>query len=84
MEHVYKVIELLSRIYPDGIDDEDYPAIVAILQKDISEQNLSALLSYVTGKEVILVQKDISLYQEHAIPSNVLEKLTQAGYSLIA
>lgn len=80
MEKVYETIACIRKAFPDGIKDEEYQSLVAFLKDDFSEQNLAALLSFVNGKEVVLVQRDIDAFQHVAIKEEVIHAMKQAGY----
>lgn len=80
MEKVYEAIECIQKAFPEGISDEDYQSLVAFLKDDFSEQNLAALLSFINGKEVILVQKDIDAFKDLEVREEVITAMQSAGY----
>lgn len=79
MEKVYETIQCIKNAYPDGIDAV-YQDLIACLKHDFTPQNLAALLSYLCGKEPIVIQNDILQCEEDARSSEVMEALIQAGY----
>lgn len=80
MEKVYEAIECIRKAFPDGISEEEYQSLVAFLKDDFSEQNLAALLSFVNGKEVVLVQRDIDAFKNLDIKEEVIAAMHAAGY----
>lgn len=80
MERVYETIECINKAFPHGFSEEEYQSLIAYLKNDFSEQNLAALLSYVNGKEAILVQSDIINCNVDTIMESVVEAMQQAGY----
>lgn len=80
MEKVYEAIECIRKAFPDGISEEQYQSLVAYLKDDFSEQNLAALLSFINGKEVVLVQRDIDAYRNIEIREEVITAMRNAGY----
>lgn len=79
MEKVYETIDCIKKAYPDGID-EVYVDLIKCLKDDFTVQNLSALLSYLCGKEPIVIQNDIQNCSAEDKPQDVMEALIQAGY----
>lgn len=79
MEKVYATIACIKKAYPQGIDAV-YEDLILCLKDDFTEQNLAALLSYLCGKEPIVIQNDIQNCQESERPLAVMEALIEAGY----
>ncbi len=79
MEKIYAAIECIRQAFPEGIDHV-YEDLIVCLKDDFSMQNLAALLSYLCGKEVIVVQNDIQNNDREDKPAKVMEALRQAGY----
>lgn len=79
MEKIYAAIQCIKTAFPEGIDHV-YEDLIACLKDDFTEQNLAALLSYLCGKEPIVVQNDIQNDHTKIKPKEVMEALIQAGY----
>lgn len=79
MEKVYATIDCIKKAYPQGIDAV-YEDLIVCLKDDFTEQNLAALLSYLCGKEPIVIQNDIQNCQLEERPQAVMDALMQAGY----
>lgn len=79
MEKIYAAIECIRQAFPEGIDHV-YEDLIVCLKDDFSEQNLAALLSYLCGKEPIVVQNDIQNNDAEVKSVSVMEALRKAGY----
>ena len=79
MEKIYAAIQCIKQAFPEGIDHV-YEDLIACLKDDFTAQNLAARLSYLCGKEPIVVQNDIQNDCTEVKPSEVMEALIQAGY----
>lgn len=79
MEKIYETIACIKNAFPNGIDDV-YEDLIICLKDDFTKQNLAALLSYVCGKEPIVIQNDIDHCQSDVIPHEVMDALTRYGY----
>lgn len=79
MEKVYETIECIKNAYPNGIEAV-YQDLIVCLKNDFTPQNLAALLSYLCGKEPIVIQNDILQCDVQEINREVMDQLIQAGY----
>ena len=79
MEKIYATIECIKKAFPEGIDHV-YSELIACLKTDFTQQNLAALLSYLCGKEPIVIIRDIQKDDSETKPSDILQALIDAGY----
>lgn len=79
MEKIYETIACIKKAFPEGIEPI-YLDLIACLKDEFTEQNLAALLSYLSGKEPSVIQNDIRTCNYETIPQNVMQALIQAGY----
>jgi len=79
MEKVYAAIECIKKAFPEGIDPI-YFDLIACLKTDFTQQNLAALLSYLCGKEPLVIIRDIQKDDRTEKPKEVMDALRQAGY----
>ena len=80
MEKIYAAIQSIQTAFPEGIELV-YEDLIGCLKDAFTEQNLAALLSYLCGKEPIVVLNDI---QNHHAPKSqaVMDALIKAGYPI--
>ena len=74
MEKIYATIECIKKAFPEGIDHV-YPELIACLKTDFTQQNLAALLSYLCGKEPIVIIRDIQKDDSETKPSDIMQAL---------
>ena len=79
MEKIYATIECIKKAFPEGIDHV-YSELIACLKTDFTQQNLAALLSYLCGKEPIVIIRDIQNDESETKPQKIMEALLQSGY----
>lgn len=79
MEKIYATIECIKKAFPEGIDHV-YHELIACLKTDFTQQNLAALLSYLCGKEPLLIIRDIQTEASDTKPQAVMQALLDAGY----
>lgn len=79
MEKIYATIECIKKAFPEGIDHV-YFELITCLKADFTEQNLAALLSYLCGKEPLVIIRDIQNDNSEEKPETTMQALIQAGY----
>ena len=84
-DHLRDVVEDLRRAYPDGVPDEDYLPLLAVLATDFSEEGLSMAVAHLTGRHPIDIVNDAAAAQSIRKPSashaaRVREHLIRSGY----
>ena len=87
-DHLRDVVEDLRRAYPDGVPDEDYLPLLAVLATDFSEEGLSMAVAHLTGRHPIDIVNDAAAAQSIRKPSashaaRVRDHLIRSGTSSI-
>lgn len=60
IEHyLLSTYKLIHRAFPDGVKDEDYFPLLALLYGEISDRNLAEVMAHCTGKDYYLVLNDV-------------------------
>ena len=60
MDPVTDMVRVLERAFPDGLDEEAYPAVLATLYDDMSDEQLSRTVAHFTGRNRHDVWNDIA------------------------
>lgn len=82
MEKIYATIECIKKAFPEGIDHV-YFELIACLKADFTQQNLAALLSYLCGKEPLVIIHDIQNASSDTKPQEIMQALLEAGYQSV-
>jgi hypothetical protein len=56
--HLQPVLNLLQHVYPHGVPEQDYPALLVVLQGQLSARNLAAVVAELTDGETVVVEND--------------------------
>lgn len=51
--------KLIQRAFPDGVKQEDYFPLLALLYSEMSDRNLAEVMAHSTGKDYDLVLNDV-------------------------
>ena len=57
-EPLASLLDDLRRAYPDGVPDDEYMALLAVLGKEISERNLGQVVAELVDSESVVVAND--------------------------
>jgi hypothetical protein len=57
--HLASTYQLIQSAFPQGIDDESYAALLALLGEEMSDRTLAQVVADCTGKEYAVVLNDI-------------------------
>ena len=57
--HLQNTFEMVRAAYPNGIPEEEYPALVVLLSEGMGQRTLAELLAACTGKEYPLTYHDV-------------------------
>lgn len=79
MERVYEMIEIIKKAFPQGIEGVYYD-LIGCLKEDFTQQNLAALLSYISGTNIDIIKRDILSFESSEKNEEVYNSLIQAGY----
>lgn len=52
------VLHILQRAYPDGLPMADYYPLLAVVQTDMSEENLSQIVAEFLDDELVVIAND--------------------------
>jgi hypothetical protein len=63
-----EVLNLLQRAYPDGFPKADYFPLLAVLQTDMSEENLSNVVAEFLDDETVVIANDAAKAASLSIP----------------
>ncbi len=76
--------QLIQSAFPQGIDDQSYAALLALLGEEMSDRTLAQVVADCTGKEYAVVLNDIYSVANQTVPSPVLsavkQRLQRHGY----
>ncbi|MEG3848973.1 DUF3349 domain-containing protein [Microcoleus sp. herbarium19] len=68
--------KLIQRAFPDGIKEEDYFPLLALLYDEISDRNLAEVMAHSTGKDYSIVLNDVySVGSTYAPDAKAIAKL---------
>jgi hypothetical protein len=84
-EPLMEVLELLQRAYPDGLPRADYLPLLAVLQVDMSEENLSRVVAEFLDDETLVIANDAAKAASVSTPrreeiGRVRSRLEAAGW----
>lgn len=77
--------KLISCAFADGIEPEEYLALLAILDDELSDRNLAEVVAYCTGKDYRVVLNDVYSVNSTNLPKpeailGVKQRLILCGY----
>lgn len=80
------VLDIVRRAYPDGLPKADYYPLLAVLQTDMSEENLSVVVAEFLDDETVVIANDAAKAASMLVPSpddiiRVRSRLEAAGWS---
>jgi Protein of unknown function (DUF3349) len=80
------VLDVVRRAYPDGLPKADYYPLLAVLQIDMSEENLSVVVAEFLDGETVVIANDAAKAASVLVPSSddiirVRSRLEAAGWS---
>ncbi|MDB9510259.1 DUF3349 domain-containing protein [Kamptonema animale CS-326] len=79
--YLLSTYKLIGRAFPNGINQEDYLPLLALLYEQMSDRNLAEVIAYYTGKDYYIVLNDVYSVQSSDVPiSKVKERLLACGY----
>lgn len=57
-EHLQRMLALLQQAFPPGVPEGDYAALLVVLQRLLSEENLAAVVGELIDSERVVVAND--------------------------
>lgn len=57
--YLLSTYKLIERAFPDGVQEEDYFPLLALLYGEMSDRNLAEVMARCTGKDYYLVLNDV-------------------------
>jgi Protein of unknown function (DUF3349) len=82
--HLASTYQLIQNAFPQGIDDESYAALLALLGEEMSDRTLAQVVADCTGKEYAVVLNDIYSVANQTAPNSMLaevkRRLQRHGY----
>ncbi|CBN56984.1 MULTISPECIES: DUF3349 domain-containing protein [Kamptonema] len=79
--YLLSTYKLIERAFPDGINQEDYLPLLALLYEQMSDRNLAEVVAYYTEKDYYSVLNDVySVQSSDVLISKVKERLLACGY----
>jgi Protein of unknown function (DUF3349) len=81
-----EVLAILRKAYPDRFPKEDYFPLLAVLQTDMSEENLSKVVAEFLDDETVVIANDAAKAASGARPkreevARVRRRLEAAGWT---
>ncbi len=70
--------ELLTKAFPDGIEDELYLTVLTIIEPELSDRNLALVISNITEKKYPQVLNDIYKVKSQPIKDIILLNIVQS------
>ncbi len=79
------VLDILRRAYPDEFPMTDYSPLLAVLQTDMSEENLSRVVAEFLNDETVVIGNDAAKAASVSVPrpeevARVRSRLQAAGW----
>jgi Protein of unknown function (DUF3349) len=56
--HLQPILTLLRQVYPEGVPERDYLALLVVMQGLLSEENLAAVVAELVDGERVVVAND--------------------------
>lgn len=84
-EYLVPILELLRRVFPHGVTQEDYLPLLVVLREGLSEENLAAVVAELMDDEIAVVDNDAAAVASVRRPpatdvKRVRDKLAEAGW----
>lgn len=82
-EHLETTYKLIKSAFPDGIDEEVYLPLIAVIYEEMSDRNIAELFSILMQKDKDIVLNDV--YKASSMDldlekSRLIEHLDKFGY----
>ncbi|MGC5022648.1 DUF3349 domain-containing protein [Micromonospora sp. DT47] len=83
--YLLPVLEVLQRAYPSGLPARDYLPLLAVLEADLCEGNLAAVVAELIDDETVVIANDAAAAASLRRPppqevERVRRRLVSAGY----
>ena len=68
----------LRRVYPHGVPEADYMALIAVLADGMSEENVAIVVAELIDGEVLVVANDVAAAQSVRVPATAARARVQS------
>lgn len=58
-EHLESTYKMIMSAFPNGIAEDSYDALIALLYDEMSDRNLAETLSYLNGEHYLMILQDV-------------------------
>ena len=83
--HLKSTVDMIELAFPDGVNREQYFSLLHLLYDYMCDENLSIVMSYITGESTAVVTNDIYGVKQRAVNNDcilaVKDKLVKAGFA---
>ena len=83
--HLKSTVEMIELAFPDGVNREQYFSLLHLLYDYMCDENLSIVMSYITGESTAVVANDIYGVKQREVNNDsilaVKDKLVKAGFA---
>jgi Protein of unknown function (DUF3349) len=84
--YLLSTYKLIQRAFPDGVKQDDYFPLLALLYDEISDRNLAEVMAHCTGKDYSIVLNDVYAVGSTDAPdteaiAKLKEHLLACGYA---
>lgn len=80
--HLVSTYQLLQRAFPNGIDEQEYLPLLAILYKHMSDRSLAQVIAEYSGRDYYVVLNDV--YQVGATQAQLSDAAEHIKQKLMA
>lgn len=85
-EYLKSTVDMIKTAFPDGINKGQYYSLLYLLYDYMCDENLSIVMSYISGKNIATVTNDIWGVSQRALDRNCLldtkDRLLKADFAL--
>ncbi|MBD2450134.1 DUF3349 domain-containing protein [Nostoc sp. FACHB-152] len=83
--HLQSTYRLIQCAFPNGIEEENYEVLLALLSEEMSDRNVAEVIAYYIGKDYSVVLNDVYRVQSVDIPkaediTKLKQLLVNCGY----
>lgn len=83
--HLKSTVDMIESAFPDGVNREQYFSLLHLLYNYMCDENLSMVMSYITGESTGVITNDFYGVKQRAVDNDcilvVKDKLVKAGFA---
>ena len=70
-DHLQPILELLQRVFPQGVPAEDYLPLLVVLREGLAEENIARVVAELVDGEIVVVDNDAAAAVSNRKPPTV-------------